>query len=267
MIQPPAAHREVARVVLAGVLDRVGHHVGVVGGRRVPRPLRLHVGAGMLHVGRVDGGRLDEGDGDGFPGLLKLHAQSVRERLDGGFRGGVRPLEDHGPVRQHRAQVDQLGRHARPRLALATVLLDGLHRAADDAPIIGVEQLALVLPGHVHDGAVDRDAGVVDPGVDPAEPLHRPLAHAGDGVAIAHVGHHREGLPAPRPDLAHQFVERVLVARHDHQRSAAAGQPPCGGEADAGRRAGEDDDLLFEGLQVHRDVLRSGCAASGDHRP
>src|SRR3712207_7345057 len=41
---------------------------------------------------------------------------------------------------------------------------DGDARAVDDAPVVGVEQPAVLLERDLLDGAVDRDAGVVDPG-------------------------------------------------------------------------------------------------------
>ena len=70
--------------------------------------------------------------------------------------------------------------------ALAEVPHRG-ERAVDDAPVRGVEHPVPVGHRHLPGPAEDRDPGVVDPGVDPAEFADRGFRRAVDVLLFPHV--------------------------------------------------------------------------------
>jgi hypothetical protein len=63
------------------------------------------------------------------------------------------------------------------------------------------------------DAAVDRQAGVVDPGVDAAEAFERRRGKLPNLVVDADIDLHRDGLAALLVDVADDLVERLLAAR------------------------------------------------------
>jgi hypothetical protein len=158
--------------------------------------------------------------------VFQLHAQRVRERLHGMFRGRVGALQDEGAVRQDAADVDD-------GAAAPFQVLGGGQRAFHDAPVIDLEELTLVGDRHLLDGAVDRHRRVVDPGIETAEAVDRRFGDAPQIIGLRHVGHDRDRLAALGPDLPRELLERRFVAGDENQTGAALGGGARGGEADA----------------------------------
>src|SRR5829696_4716364 len=173
--------------------------------------------------------------------------------LDGVLRRRVLGLVGHRAVAEHAADVDD-GAAAAP-----ADMLGGDERAVDDAPVVDLELAPLILDRKLTHIALERDRGIVHPGVDAAEGLGCDLGDALDVLAFRHVRRDDNRLPAAPDAFAGHLPQRVLVAGREHEPGAALGGHLRGGAADAARGAGDDDDLLFERLQrdAHRGLLRA----------
>ena len=109
------------------------------------------------------------------------------------------------------------------------------------------------LEGHVLDGLLPAQRGVVDEIVDAAEFLQRGLGHGVDGGRVDHVGDAR---PSPcRPcasiSLTTASASARLLPHVDHDRGAACGKLQRHGAADAAAGAGDDGHAAGEFLVRH----------------
>ena len=122
-------------------------------------------------------------------------------------------------------------------------------RAVDLAPVVDVELPPHVLDREIHDAAVDRDGGVVDPGVDAAE-LARCAVSAMrfDLLRVGDIGDDVDGAPALPADLLDGASRgRARCARRAPRRRPRSRRHLRRHQPDAAGRAGDDDDLFRRG--------------------
>ncbi|GAA2152719.1 hypothetical protein GCM10010403_19650 [Glycomyces rutgersensis] len=182
----------------------------------------------VLEPGLDDAG-LDHDHVD--PELVDLHAQRVRERLQG-VLGRVVP----GAERQGDHAADRGDVHDRAPALLSHVRQDELHEPGR-GDHVHLEQVAGLGQRHLLDRAVDHRARVVDQHVD--APLL--FDDGGDGAVepVAVPGVHRERVPAGGDEAAH-LVHAPRGAVDD---VPGAQQVEGDGVADAGRGARDEADL------------------------
>src|SRR5215207_10798210 len=141
-------------------------------------------------------------------------------------------------------------------------------RSVDHAPIVDLELPALILERDLGHLAVERDGGVVHPRVEAAEAV---LGHFGDALdvcALADIRRDDHGPSAAAGAFVGDLAQRLLVACSEHEARAAVGRHLGGGAPDAARGAGDDDDLLFERLQLNSHSEVPGCrGALGQRAP
>src|SRR6185503_16331941 len=94
--------------------------------------------------------------------MFKLHAKGISKAFHCVFGGTVAPLDRQRAIRERAAHVYQ-------GAAAMSQMVSSSQRAVDQAPIIGFEQLALIFNGDLAEFSVDRNSGVVYPGVKAAE--------------------------------------------------------------------------------------------------
>ncbi|CAJ3041780.1 Uncharacterised protein [Burkholderia pseudomallei] len=192
-----AADKQRATGMLGREQDRVGDDVRIVDRRRQLR-LDVHVVLRVHHEHRVDGRGLDERDRHRHVVRLELDAQRIGEALDRVLGCRIRALQRHRRVGRLAAHVDD---RAAAKVALAAKMLGRDERAMHDAPVVRIEQPALVVERHRQRGAEDRHARVVDPRVEAAERLDGLRRRALDVLVAAHVGRDRDGEAAVLADL------------------------------------------------------------------
>src|SRR5437762_2550128 len=95
-------------------------------------------------------------------------------------------------------------------------MLCGHARADHQTPEVGIENAPRVFERYLLDPAIDRDAGVVDPGVESAEALECGLGDLPDLLLIAHVTLNSDSLTAPFLNFLFQIVQRLIAARSQH---------------------------------------------------
>ena len=122
--------------------------------------------------------------------------------------------------------------------------------AVHDTPEIGLEQTLLVFERNLRQLAVDRDAGIVDPRVQPAERAHRGVGNAIQLGGLGDVGRDINGAPSPAVDLVRGAPEILLVAGRQHYPCAARGRFPRRSESDSARRARNHDCLVSQLLRL-----------------
>ena len=139
--------------------------------QHVGRNRRDHVGVDIPRRNRVDR----------HAGLRAFLRQCLGEAVNARFRGGIIDLAILPRLPVDRPDIDDPPPFARPHA--------GEHGFGHvEAPAeIGVDHLFPVLIAHLQDGAVARDAGIVDDDIDIAE-VARDLRAAGLAcVVIAHI--------------------------------------------------------------------------------
>ncbi len=156
--------------------------------------------------------------------------------------GGVHAVHGDRRGRLGAAQVDD-------RAAVLAQVFGGDGGAVVGAPEVGFEQAPMVRVAGVLDLADHRDAGVVHPGIETAELLDGEVGDLLHGLAIADVGCQGDHLIAAA-EFAGDLLQRLLVARHQHQAGALGHGGARGGQADAAGGAGDDDDLLGERTKI-----------------
>ena len=171
----------------------------------------------VLSIGRVDGGRLDEADRDRGARFFQLHAQGVGEALDGVLRRAVHALPRNGAVGQRAADVDE-------RAAAVAEMLGRDAGPVDDPPKVRVQQAPVIRVGDVGHTAIDRHAGVVDPGVKAAKARNGQVRHDTERRFIGDVGDLVHGLAA-LPEIS---LLKLAHARLIRELSTGRPQPPSG---------------------------------------
>jgi len=98
--------------------------------------------------------------------------------------------------------------------------------------------------GVLDDAELAFDAGIVHGNVETAESRDRSVDEVADVVLLLNVGPNKLGLGAQRPQLRDKVLPLVVMAaRHDHI-GAFAGECHSSGAADAGKGAGNENNLL-----------------------
>ena len=216
---------------------------------------------GVLGVRGVDRGGLDQGDGHRRPALLHLQAQRIGEALHRVLARRVVALQRVARVRQDAADVDE------GAAAAAEVRQRG-EAAVHDPPVVSLEEASRVLDGDLLDQAVHRDAGVVDPGVDPSQLGDHVPRHPLHGGMVGHVRDAIARASAAVADLLCRLIQVRFVARHQHHGGASRRGPSRGGETNPARGAGHHQNLLRQRLQLgfHVRLRVRGCLPGGGGR-
>ena len=127
--------------------------------------------------------------------------------------------------------------------------------AVEDPVEVDAEDPLDVGPLEVDEVAGQRDAGVVDDDVDPAELRDDGLGVGLEGRAVGDVEAVRADLPgAGTLHEVHGLGQAGLVDVGEREKGALAGEVQGEGAADAGAGPGDDDDLVGQVLHA--------CAAS-----
>lgn len=108
------------------------------------------------------------------------------------------------------------------------------------------------------DGAEDRYAGIVDPGVEAAELLDSPLGDPLHVLKAAHIRHHRDGSGAFCLTVSREILQGGLVPRDEDELCSAISQGTRGRQADAARCSGQNHHLLSDRLETHCHGTSSG---------
>ncbi len=137
----------------------------------------------------------------------------------------------------------------RPSTALE--VRQGRKRPVHQAPEVDLEEFAAVLLAHLVEPSVDREAGVVHPGIDPAEARDRLLSEPVDLRTVADIAGHGERLSARGGNPPGDFVQRLAATSSQHDLGSLPGGSLGRRQADTRRSAGDDDDLLVERFQLH----------------
>ena len=143
-----------------------------------------------------------------------------------------------------RGHVDDVGRGA-----LLEEDLDGVLAAQVHGALVGlVDHVIDFLRGFVNGELTVKHAGVVDQNVQVAEFFETGVEHGVDLRRIAHVRLDRQDDAGGvlRRDFVAQVFQPLQAARRGDDLGALHGEQPRGGAADAGTRAGHDDDLAFK---------------------
>jgi hypothetical protein len=200
---------------------------------------------------------MDQRDGNRQTLMLQFHAQGVGKAVDGELGRGIGALHRGGAVAEEAAHVDDC-----PCNTPFPVMPNRRQGSVDDTRIGCLEHPPPVRHRHVPDLAEDGDAGVVHPGVEMTKFLHGGIGHRLHIFLLANVACASDSPATAVPDLVGKLVQRRLVARGKHDRSALSRRFSCGDEANAAAGAGNDDDLLGKRLQLqthpHAPVALSG---------
>ena len=158
---------------------------------------------------------------------------------------GVHALQRKHPVGDLAAQVHQ---HA-------AAGAQGGQRGectVDHAPEVHVEQAAMIVLGHLVQATVDRDTGIVHPGVDASMRGD----DAGDGIlhlsAVGHIDTQGLGPAAFGVDGRRDVLEGFAAACQKHHIGPALGGQQRGAQTDPAGRTGDDDDLFVQWRVLHR---------------
>src|SRR5439155_7130668 len=230
-----APRNDVAYGTLRGDEDRVRDDFWRVHGRdrlwlRAQKRLRL------LEQRRVDAARLHEREPDRNPLLFQLHAQRVRECLDGVFRRAIVPLEGNRAVGERARDIDD-------GAAAVTQMLDGREHAVHLTPVVDVELPAHVFQRHLGALAIDRYRGVVDPGIDSAELRDCARRERLDLRRVGDIAHLIDGTSAVGANRLDRLPQIPLVARGEDDAHVTLCGFLRGDQPDAARRTGDDHDL------------------------
>src|SRR5690606_916735 len=109
-------------------------------------------------------------------------------------------------------------------------------------PEVGLEEAVMIIIADLREPTVDRNAGVVDPGIETAEVSDGGVGSALEVGAAADVGDDMDGLAAGAGDIVFDGLESFLVASDEDDAGAVFRGGASGGEADAAGRAGDDED-------------------------
>ena len=240
------AHDHVAPRMLRGIDDRARHDFGRIDGVRQARPVPGRV-ARMLRERGADRARLDQGDRNRFLVHLQFDAEGIGKALHRVLRRVVGSQDRPRQVRVDRADVDD-----RTAFAGIAEMARRDRRAMDDAPVIGLEDLAMVFHLEVEDLGIDADPGIVHPGIDPAEAFDGLVGQALHVAFVAHVHDRVVGRSAARLDLAADLLQRLFVAGREHDPRPPRGRHLGSAEAVAGRGPGDDHDLVLDRLEFGR---------------
>jgi len=96
----------------------------------------------------------------------------------------------------------------------------------------------------------DRDARVVDPGVDAAELAHHRVAQPPDILSLADIADDGDRLPSLLANSPGYSSQRFFVPGGGNYLRAVLGRHARCDQADPGAGARDDDDLLVERLQL-----------------
>jgi hypothetical protein len=176
-----------------------------------------------------------------------VERQRLGEVHDRALRGVV---ETHAPVAaeaRHRPGVDDAA------LALDQVRHGGA-AAVEHAADVGGHDLVPAIEWRLGDGALDRDARVVEQHMQRAEALDGGRHQRLHLLVVRHVGHLDQR--ALGRQVARHLVELGLGVAGEHHARAFLREAAGGGLADARAGARDDDDLVGETLHVNLLVRR-----------
>jgi hypothetical protein len=120
----------------------------------------------------------------------------------------------------------------------------------DRAPEVDLEELTHVFDGDFGELSIERNPGVVDPGVQGAEFLDGGRGDPLHVLFIRHVGHYRVGSATAVPDPLYSGSQLRLISRAENEAGAAFGRAVRGREAYPASPAGYDHDLLVQWLEL-----------------
>src|SRR5205085_6156963 len=111
---------------------------------------------------------------------------------------------------------------------------------------IRVAQPSAVLFTDLIEASINRHAGVVHPGIDPAKLTDGCVSRALAVLAFGDVAADRQGYPSFGVNLLTDFVQCLFATRRQHKLCPAFGGGHCGAQANAAGSAGDHHHLLIE---------------------
>ena len=126
---------------------------------------------GMLRVRRVHGSRLNQGNRHRrLIHLLDLHTQCIRKSFNCVFGCRIHTLQRHYGFGHFAANINECS-------ALYFKIGQRSKGAIYYAPEVGIKQTLAVRLTHFIQTAIDRNAGIIDPGIDMTETTDRFLGY------------------------------------------------------------------------------------------
>jgi hypothetical protein len=110
---------------------------------------------------------------------------------------------------------------------------------------VGLDHPAPGVARQVLEPAEDADPGIVEPDVDPAEPLDGMAAQRLDLLLLGDVGRHGERRAAELDALALDLAQHLLAPGGEHDGGPAPGEGMGRGAADAARRTRDHHDQVI----------------------
>jgi hypothetical protein len=94
-------------------------------------------------------------------------------------------------------------------------------RAIHDAPEISIEKPPVIGFAHFFQAAVDRDTGIIDPGIDSVKAMDSFLSRGIYFFAVSNIRDNMDSLAARTPDFCCKTLERFCAARDKNLFAAA----------------------------------------------
>src|SRR5687768_17187732 len=113
----------------------------------------------------------------------------------------------------------------------------------------------MIFDWHVGDFAVDRDRGVVHPGIETTELDERGVSYPPDLTFYSHVGFNVDRVTARRFELFGQCSQCGFGTRNQHESRAALRRHASSYQSDTTGGASYDDHLIFQFFQFHKNTL------------
>ncbi len=203
--------------------------------------------AGVAGDRGLDAAGVHDGDADRVVGDEHLLAHRLGHPAHGVLRGVVHALPGHRDQPEERGQVDQVP------VAGGDQVRQELLGAVHDAPEVDAHDPVHVGVLEVLEVAGQRDAGVVDDDVDPAELLDHRQCVRRERVAVGDVEVVGADLASTRAlDQRDGLGQPGVVDVGEREQRAAPGQVERERAADAGAGSGDHDDLVVERLHAGR---------------
>ena len=153
------------------------------------------------------------------------------------FGGGIGTQDGGRDIARDRADIDQ-------RTAALAQMFERFQRAVHHTPVIGLEQLVMIVVAELFELGVHANTGIVDPSVEPAVASCHGLNDISHVVPKTDVTDHVIGSASFATDGVTHGFEGLGAAGHQDHPGAVTGSIAGYGETDAGAASGNNNGLL-----------------------
>src|SRR5690606_32829313 len=186
--------------------------------------------------------------------MLQFEAQRVDVAFHGMLARGIDAENGRGNVGGNGSSRDQCA-------TTVPHVLQCLGAAVNNAPVVGPEDPLVVFVCCIREGCVNSDACVVDPGIETAVPADDSVDYVPHLVAYADISNHIIDTASLFPQIFADALQRVLIARYEHNVGSVFRRLLRCREAYAGTGTHDDDGLFVQWLELsHRSPRMVGAA-------